>query len=102
MNTKLIKENLSMYKIKFDQFVEICFNKFNYYITKNDYHTVVGYYLCKSTILLLHVILLLLVVAIMSINKLTSILFHKWTQFMNIIGRKRIIIDRESESMKNI
>ena len=64
---------------------------------KRDFHIFITPYLCKFVILILHTILLITVIALMCINKLTSILFYKWTEFMNIIGRKRVILDRESE-----
>ena len=97
MNTELIKEKWNMYSIKFDEFVKICLEKLHYYITKRDFHIFITPYLCKFVILILHTILLITVIALMCINKLTSILFYKWTEFMNIIGRKRVILDRESE-----
>lgn len=46
---------------------------------------------------LLHYTLMLLVALCMLISKISSIIFYQWTKFMDLTGRKRIILDRETD-----
>ena len=46
---------------------------------------------------IIHVIFMLFIVSCMIIHKVTHLLFVRWTKFMDFVGRKRVILDRESD-----
>tara|TARA_B100000212_G_C27184180_1_gene451665 strand:- start:24 stop:725 length:702 start_codon:yes stop_codon:yes gene_type:complete len=46
---------------------------------------------------IIHYSLIVLITLCMLINKLSTILFYQWTDFMKLTGRKRIILDRETD-----
>lgn len=45
----------------------------------------------------IHVLMMLFIVSCMIIHKVTHLLFVQWTKFMDFVGRKRVILDRESD-----
>lgn len=46
---------------------------------------------------IIHYSLIILILLCMCIAKMSSFLFYQWTNFMDITGRKRIILDRETD-----
>lgn len=45
---------------------------------------------------LFHLLMILIILVIVLINKITTIVFHQWTNYMKLTGRKRVILDRDS------
>ena len=104
MNIENIKKSL-MGRINIVvTYFTFCKNTISYFyndsiFVKNIYVIVNKYYpYCKLCITsIIHAILFLFIVLCMLTNKITRILFFRWTKFMDFIGRKRVILDRESD-----
>ena len=54
-------------------------------------------YISYAGLEILHYSLIVFITLCMLINKLSSILFYQWTDFMELTGRKRVILDRETD-----
>ena len=74
-----------------------CKEKFTQFNTENEFMKNYFPYVTYIGLELLHCSLMILVALCMLIGKISSIIFYQWTKFMDLTGRKRIILDRETD-----
>ena len=74
-----------------------CKEKFTQFNTENEFMKKYFPYVTYIGLELLHYSLMIIVALCMLIGKISSILFYQWTKFMDLTGRKRIILDRETD-----
>lgn len=72
-------------------------DKITHFYNENEFMKDYFPYISYIGLEILHYSLIALITLCMLINKLSSILFYQWTDFMELTGRKRIILDRETD-----
>ena len=72
-------------------------DKITHFYNENEFMKDYFPYISYIGLEILHYSLIALITLCMLINKLSSILFYQWTDFMKLAGRKRIILDRETD-----
>tara|TARA_Y100000992_G_scaffold299427_1_gene266195 strand:+ start:711 stop:1412 length:702 start_codon:yes stop_codon:yes gene_type:complete len=72
-------------------------DKIVHFYNENEFMKEYFPYITYAGLEILHYSLIVFITLCMLINKLSSILFYQWTDFMELTGRKRIILDRETD-----